>query len=113
MRKNLLAAICCISAMFVLNNKSNAQHTIIHYWDFNTYATTYTYSPTLVYPLGPIHADYSAINTATTGIWFGTEPGTSSSWHSAEATVMDPVATVATDYDTVNVLSPPGVAPGA
>jgi len=85
---------------------------VIHYWDFNTYATTYTYSPTLVYPLGPIHADYSAINTATTGIWFGTDPGTSSSWHSAEATVMDPVATVLADYDTVNVLAPPGVTPG-
>jgi len=103
MRKNLLAALLVISAVFVLGNKSNAQGTLIHYWHFNNFVTTYSYAYGTVFPIGPIDADFSIHDTSKARIYETTFPGTSPGWHSIFTSYMDPDVTVPADADTVNL----------
>ena len=97
MKKGIFAVLLLLSSVFNYI-ASNAQGTLIHYWHFNNFTTTYTY-PTFPTPLA---ADYSRIDTSKAKIVFSLFPGTSSTYHST-ATILDAVTTVSSDYDTVNL----------
>jgi len=97
MKKGIFAVLLLLSSIFNYI-ASNAQGTLIHYWHFNNFTTTYTY-PTFPKPLA---ADYSRIDTSKAKIVFSLFPGTSSTYHST-ATILDAVTTVTSDYDTVNL----------
>jgi len=93
-----LSFIALITLLLLNGSKANAQGTLIHYWNFNNFTSVYTY-PT--FP-APIDADYSRIDTSKARFVYALFPGTSGTYHSA-STILDFVATVPTDYDTVNL----------
>ena len=101
MKKYVHVLLLCLFAVSAANTELSAQGTLIHYWHFNNYTTIYSYPQS--FPIGPIDADFSIHDTSKARIYMTKFPGTSSTWHSTSATIMDPVATVAADADTVNL----------
>ncbi len=103
MKKNLQALLCCLAVLFAFNTKTAAQGTLIHYWDFNNYNTTYNYPQ--VFPIGPLDADFSIHDTSKARVYMDTLHFASTSWHNAasQPIVMDPYPTTAADFDTANL----------
>ncbi len=102
MKKNLLAALLCLSAVLVFNVTGNAQGTLLHYWNFNSYNTT----PPYAYPNfpAPFNADYSRIDPTKASVVFTKYPGISALYHnSSSVNILDFAAAVTSDYDTVNL----------
>ena len=94
MKKSILTAIMSLLLLVNFCVKSNAQATLIHYWNFNTL--------TGAMHLDTIHgidADYSTYDTSKAKILYAVVPGTSASY----ATYEDAYTTVTADYDTVNL----------
>ncbi len=79
MRKNLLTILFCIGASFVASYQSNAQGTLLYYWNFNNFTSTYTLPV-----VASLSADYAAPgkDTAKARWIYKPKPGTSSSYSS-------------------------------
>jgi len=91
MRKNLCAVLLCFSAILSFNVNSNAQGTLIHYWNFNSFTSVITLPAT-----ADLSADYTRISSPTAALLYVPQPGTSSAF----SDYCDDVAGDATD--TVN-----------
>jgi len=111
MRKNLLSVLFCLAVSFV---NSNAQTTLIHYWNFNSLATTDSInSPGCATTvannvINPIDADFSTISTSTATVLYRKQPGVSGSWPTTANegtcfTYYDSYATTGADLDTMNL----------
>ena len=77
MKKSILTAIMSLLLLVNFCVKSNAQATLIHYWNFNTL--------TGAMHLDTIHgidADYSTYDTSKAKILYAVVPGTSASYAS-------------------------------
>ncbi len=94
-----LSIFAVLALLLFSGPKGHAQGTLIHYWNFNNFTSVYTY-PALP---APIDADYSRIDTSKARFVYALFPGTSATYHSTVATILDFVATAPTDYDTVNL----------
>ncbi len=92
MRNILFAVLFCLFA----NSTSlcNAQ-TLIHYWHFNNYAATSTYTPNIT----AIAADYSDLPASNARILYAEQAGVSSAY----STYIEGFVSSVTDYDTVNL----------
>src|ERR1035437_6529137 len=100
MRRKLFILLLCLSAMITLNVDSNAQSRLIHYWSFNTFIGVF-HNPNFY----GIPADYSIIDTSKAKVLYKLMPGVSLAYLG----YIDFVASVLTDYDTVNArFSAPG-----
>ena len=90
MRKNLLTALLCLTVSIAFMSKSSAQGTLLYYWNFNNFTTTYTLPS-----IASLGADYAkpGYDTAKARWIYKPKPGTSSSF----STYCDLVA-----GDTVN-----------
>jgi hypothetical protein len=95
MKRNLLTILLCLSAMFAFNTNGNAQGTLIHYWNFNTYTAAAMYTPTIT----PVTADMSLTTPKAAVLYTALAgDGTYGNWNS----YFDTKAAISTDYDTVN-----------
>jgi len=94
MRTKLLAAWICLMFALTFSVNSNAQSTLIDYWNFNSF-TAVMYTDTI----HGIDADFSTLDTTKAQILYAEIPGTSSSF----STYIDGHAAVTADYDTVNL----------
>jgi len=106
MKKCIFAILFTLVASFKFSTTTQAQGTLIHYWHFNNFTTTYPYAYGTVFPIGPIDADFSTLDTSKARIYEATFPGTSPGWHSIYVAYIDPYPTVTGptgDYDTVNL----------
>ena len=75
MKRNVLAAIICLMFTLTFSAKSNAQSSLIHYWNFNTF-TAVMYTDTI----HGIDADFSTLDTSKAKILYAEIPGTSASF---------------------------------
>lgn len=114
MKRNLLAILLFIASTVAINSQSVAQSILVHYWNFNSLATSDSIaSPGCATALtnnviNPIDADYSSISTTTATVLYREQPGVSASWPTAANegicyTYYDAYPTVAGDYDTMNL----------
>lgn len=88
----VMLTLCAVLQLH--GNNAVAQSRLIHYWNFNSFTGTFhsSWFPT-------IGADYSIIDTTRARVAYKWVSGTSATYSG----YFDNVATVATDYDTVNL----------
>jgi hypothetical protein len=92
MKKQVLTIMLCLSAAMTFNTHSNAQGTLIHYWNFNSFT-----GPVATPAVATLAADFSLITSPAAAWVYQPLPATTPS------TSCDAYPTVSGDNDTINL----------
>jgi hypothetical protein len=96
MRKNLLAVLLCLAVSITATNRSNAQTSLLYFWDFNTFSSTITLPA-----IASLAADYSAPGYDTAKARWIFKPSLGSGPVAGYCDDVSP-ASGSPDFDTVN-----------